>query len=118
MGLAQRGARTAGVDDLVRIEHAEVARWTPPFRPAEVVTNPPYGERLSGGDALERSWNELGRFLKQHCGGATAWVLSGHPALTAQLRLRAARRHPVRNGPLDCRWLRYELLEPRPPASA
>jgi hypothetical protein len=39
-----------------------------------------------------------------------------HPELTRHLGLRASQKHPVRNGPLDCRQLRYEIeaREPRP----
>jgi len=101
------------VADLVRFEQADVAEFAPPSAPSAVFTNPPYGERIGEGEDLERSWTELGRFLKNHCGGAQAHVLCGDKSLSQHLRLKAARRIPVRNGPMDCRVLRYEILAPR-----
>ena len=93
---------------------AGAASWHPPTRPGLVVTNPPYGERIGREAAdLETSWRDLGAFLKRECAGATAWVLCGHPSLSRHLRLRTARRVPVMNGPIECRWLRYELHEGR-----
>ena len=59
--------------------------------------------------ALQSSWHDLGTFLHERCAGADAWVLSGNKAVTRHLRLRATKRMPVRNGPIDCRWLHYEL---------
>jgi len=47
--------------------------------------------------------------LKERCGGWTLWLLSGNPALSSSLRLKASRRVAVSNGGLDCRWLRYDL---------
>ena len=46
--------------------------------------------------------------------GAVAHVLCGEPALTRHLGLRTSRKSPVYNGPIECRWLRYEIGdEPR-----
>jgi putative N6-adenine-specific DNA methylase len=107
--IARDSARRAGVADLVRFARADVGALDPGFAPAIVVVNPPYGERLGTGDDLVGSWRALGRFLHERCAGAVAWVLSGSPELTRHLGLRASQRIPVRNGPLDCRWLRYEI---------
>jgi putative N6-adenine-specific DNA methylase len=41
--------------------------------------------------------------------GGQAHVLCGASELTRHLGLRTNRKFPVRNGPIDCRWLRYEL---------
>ncbi len=44
-------------------------------------------------------------------------MLSGNRELTRYLGLRAAERVPVKNGPIDCRWIRYALFDgPRDPA--
>jgi len=32
-----------------------------------------------------------------------------HPEFTRFLGLRATGKHPVRNGPIECRWLRYQV---------
>ena len=78
--------------------------------PRLVVTNPPYGDRLQADPvSLADSWGALGNFLHRQCPGATAFVLCGNPELTQHLGLRATQKHPVRNGPIECRWLRYDI---------
>lgn len=108
LDLAKRGARLAGVSALVRFEHCRARDWTPAVAPRHIVTNPPYGERLGSDSEVAASWQELGNFLHR-CGGAHAWVLSGNPKLTKFLGLKASSKLPVKNGPIDCRWVGYEI---------
>ena len=61
-------------------------------------------------DSLYESWRALGNFLHR-CKGASAHVLCGDPSLTRHLGLRADQKFPVHNGPIECRWLRYEVGE-------
>lgn len=110
--MARDVAKAAGVASSVTFEVADVRGAAPPFVPEVVLTNPPYGERLGSGTDLEETWFQLGRFLKTRCGGAAAHVLSGAPELTRKLGMKAAERFPVKNGPLDCRLLRYEIHGP------
>ncbi len=110
LGLARKGAEAAGVSDLVRFHESDARAFVPSTPPGIVVVNPPYGVRLGADDAeLEDSWISLGNFLHRQCSGATAWVLSGDKALTRHLGLRTSLRVPVMNGPIECRWLRYEI---------
>jgi putative N6-adenine-specific DNA methylase len=109
--LARRGAREAGVASMVRFTTCDVRRFAPGNGAGTAVVNPPYGERLGKGDDLRDSWVGLGNFLHARMGGGVAWVLSGNPELPRLLGLRADRRIPVKNGPIDCRWLRYGIRE-------
>ena len=95
--------------NLVDLRVAEVSRAVAPAEVTTVVTNPPYGERLGEGQDLEDSWRGLGEHLRGFSAGSVAWVLSGNPELTRFLRLRADRKVPVHNGPIDCRFVRYAL---------
>jgi putative N6-adenine-specific DNA methylase len=108
LSIARDSARRAGLDRLVRFEQADAATFEPPFAPATVVVNPPWGERLGGGDDLVASWRAVGTFLRR-CPGARAYVLSGAPELTRHIGLRSSRRWPLRIGPHDVRWLYYSI---------
>jgi 23S rRNA G2445 N2-methylase RlmL len=109
LGIARRSAQAAGVSGSIRFVHSEVARLEPSVAPGIVVTNPPYGERLGEGEDLLASWSGLGELLWNLPQPCQAWVLSGNPELTRFLKLRASRKLPVRNGPIDCRWMCYEV---------
>lgn len=111
----RRNAREAGVAPAV-----QVSRWRlrdMPALPAGslLVTNPPYGVRLGEPGSLQEVYWELGQALKRAAAGCSAWILAGAPALLAQLRLRPARRVVLFNGPLECRYVRYDLHGGSPP---
>ncbi|MCI0343337.1 MAG: THUMP domain-containing protein [Planctomycetales bacterium] len=106
VAIAAKAALDAGVDRLVRFARADCRDWVPGTRPAVVVANPPYGRRL---EHAAEAWSALGEFLHRRCAGAAAFVLSGDPGLTRHLGLRASRKWPVRNGPIECRWVRYDV---------
>lgn len=113
IALAREAIGRAELEGRIQLAQEEIGDYEPPLPPERVITNPPYGLRLDEPD-LEQSWRELGRFVKRHCGGKTAWVLSGNHELSRFLHMRAARKIPVYNGALDCRLLEYEVLPPRP----
>jgi putative N6-adenine-specific DNA methylase len=106
---ARANATAAGLADQVQFQQGDFRDFVPPPGQGLVVCNPPYGARLGADEDLEALYADLGRLLKERCGGWTLWLLSGNPALTSSLRLKASRRVAVSNGGLDCRWLRYEL---------
>jgi len=112
LGIARKSVTAAGVRDRIDLQHTDLAHNTRPSPPDHVVCNPPWGRRLDE-DTQQQAWTDLGRFLKDQCAGATAHLLSGDSAITRPLRLKAARRHPVQIGPVDARWIRYELREDR-----
>jgi putative N6-adenine-specific DNA methylase len=112
IAIAQQALAAAGLAGRIEVHQGDTAEFVPPTRPEMVVTNPPYGDRLQSDPvALEQSWSALGRFLHMQCQGATAWVLCGNADVTRLLGLRATEKLPVKNGPIDCRWLKYEVDE-------
>ena len=76
-----------------------------------VVTNPPWGVRLSDDD--HESWESLRIFLRENCpGGRTqAWVLSGNKSSTKHLGLRRSQSVPLKTGQQDLRWIKYVMEE-------
>ncbi len=107
---AGRNADNAGVSGLVSFEVRDIRDFSPGDPPGILLCNPPYGFRLSGeGDAIAEIYRTMGETFKKRCAGWTAYVLSGDPAATRPIGLKASRRFPLANGPIDCRLLRYEL---------
>ena len=82
---ARANTRRAGVADRVSLEVADVADLEPPDALGWVVTNPPYGQRLSKGKA-KRVVGTLGRVLRERFPGwGVALVLP--PGLVGAARL-------------------------------
>jgi len=73
-----------------------------------VVSNPPWGKRLT--EDIDESWEGLRTFLRRECDGAEAWVLSGNKALTKILRMKKSRSVVVKTADEDLRWLQYHIF--------
>jgi len=103
---ARDAARRANVGDNVRVELQALSEASPGERPPGVlITNPPYGERLGTEGELIPLYEQLGDVLKQRFAGWSAHVLTGSPILAKSIGLRAAKRTPIWNGPIECRLL-------------
>jgi 23S rRNA G2445 N2-methylase RlmL len=86
--LAQQNLERAKVQQSVRLRLGNCSTWILPNSPDVLVTNPPWGERLSGADGLSdgasvaesvldtegggpvQAWQDLRDFMKRECGGA------------------------------------------------
>lgn len=105
-GLARDGLANAGVDKDVSIAVADAAQWSPPDKPALVISNPPWDGRLDGADA---AWTALRSFLKREAGGGVAHLLSGNMPVTRNLMMRASKKRKLSTGGVDLTCLTYEI---------
>lgn len=106
---ARRNAEAAGVGGTVRFRRGDIREFAPEPPPGVILCNPPYGARMGGGPQVEALYRAMGEAFKNRCRGWTAYVLSGNPEVTRHIGLKASRRFPLMNGPIDCRLLKYEL---------
>jgi putative N6-adenine-specific DNA methylase len=107
--MARQNATRAGVQRLVSFTPGEFGDFAPASSPALIIFNPPYGERLGEVDELTGLYRTMGDVLKQRCAGSTAFILCGNSELVKHVGLKATRRIPLWNGPLECRLMKYEL---------
>ena len=106
--LAHRNARRASVADALRFEVTDFASLPAPPGPGYLVTNPPYGHRLSARD-WESLYRGLGDRMKHAYAGYDAWLLCGEPRLLKCVGLRPQRKLPVLNGNLECRFAHFPI---------
>ena len=97
----------------MRRESRDVRDAHPPQHqpPGLVLTNPPYGERIGEQAQMAALYNTLGDTLKTHFQGYRAGVFTGNLEAAKAIGLKATRRIPLFNGPIDCRLLQYELYQ-------
>ncbi len=77
---------------------------------AMVVMNPPYGERMELED-IDALYSQIGDRLKFHWPGFKAWIISSDPTALKHVGLKPFSRIKVHNGPLECRWVGFDLYE-------
>ena len=74
-----------------------------------VVFNPEYGDRMGEISALEKTYKEMGDYLKRKCNGYFGYIFTGNLDLAKKVGLRTKRRMPFFNGKIECRLLEYEM---------
>ena len=95
----------AGLGGRVHVERRALAIGEPATgRPGLLVTNPPYGHRLSDEGGVRAVHAELSTHLRAHYGGWRAAVLTTTPEWAQSLGLECL-PETFTNGPLECRLL-------------
>src|SRR5471030_2643455 len=109
--IAQKNAKTAGVEHLINFAVCDFADTEVPAEAGIVMFNPEYGERLGVHTKLEITYKRIGDFLKKKCLGYRGYIFTGNADLAKKIGLRASRKIEFYNGKLDCRLFEYELYE-------
>jgi putative N6-adenine-specific DNA methylase len=100
----------AQVKNFVHLERADVLTRTAPAPFGILLTNPPYGVRLSDQQTLAALYPRLGDTLKRRFTGWTAYLFSGDMRLAKLLGLKVVKRTPLFNGALECRLFEIPLV--------
>lgn len=107
---ASRNLQAAGLLDCVQLLEADFLEVdAPPTQPGIIVSNPPYGVRLSLEDNAA-FYRALGDTLKQRYAGWSAHFISADTELPKHIGLSAHRRTPLFNGPLECRFYAFRIV--------
>ncbi len=80
-----------------------------------LLANPPYGERLDikGRQSFAQAaqfWPAFATLMKSQFAGWTVCLFTSDLELPGLLRLKASKRTPLFNGPLECRLFRFEMV--------
>ena len=107
---ARLNVRAAGLTNDITIEEADFKNFQQPKEKAIMVTNPPYGERISTPDLLG-TYKMIGERLKHQFQGNDAWVLSYREECFDQIGLKPSIKIPLFNGSLECEFRKYQMFD-------
>ena len=96
---ARINVKAAGLSKEVTIEQADFKDFQTPTEKSIMVTNPPYGERISPPNLLA-TYKMIGERLKHTFAGNDAWILSYREECFEQIGLKPSIKIPVFNGSL------------------
>ncbi|NCC09808.1 MAG: RNA methyltransferase, partial [Bacteroidia bacterium] len=108
--IAINNVKAAGVTKEIILKMQPFQQFEQPQEKAIMVTNPPYGERISTNDLLGL-YQMIGERLKHAFTGNEAWVLSYRDECFDQIGLKASQRFPLFNGALECQFRQYEIFD-------
>jgi len=100
----------AGLAECVTLQRADLLELQAPAEAGVMVTNPPYGVRIGERSSLADWYPRLGDALKLHWAGWRCYFFSGDAELPKLIGLKASRRTPFFNGPLECRLYEYRMI--------
>lgn len=107
---ASLNVRAAGLTKEVTISQADFKDFQGHSEKALLVTNPPYGERISTPNLLG-TYKMIGERLKHAFKDNEAWVLSYRAECFDQIGLKPSIKIPVYNGSLECEFRKYSIFD-------
>ena len=110
--IATRNVKAAGLSRDIVLQVRPFEEFEQPTEKAIMVTNPPYGERITTDDLLGL-YRTIGERLKHAFSGNEAWILSYRDECFDQIGLKASEKIPLFNGALACQFRKYQLFSGR-----
>jgi len=108
---ATSNAERAGVAENINFSCRSISSIHPPTRPGWVVTNPPYGKRLSPNKDLRHLYAQFGRVLRAKCPGWHLAILVNCPQLLGNMGFRFDAGKPLSNGGLRVRLMQAKVMK-------
>jgi len=105
---ARENIHLAKVDDLIKTFNVDFHEWDPPAGHGTLIMNPPYGERMDKDD-ITSFYKAIGDTLKKKYAGYNCWIMSSNPEGFKSIGLKPTRRIHLFNGPLECRFMKFEM---------
>ena len=107
---ARQNVKAAGLSDCITVEQQDFKDFVQPKEKAVIVTNPPYGERISTPNLLE-TYRMIGERLKHQFMGNDAWIISYREECFEQIGLKPSIKIPLYNGSLECELRKYQMFD-------
>ena len=102
--------KAAGLTSVITVKQQDFKAFTQPANKSIIITNPPYGERISTPDLLG-TYKMIGERLKHQFLNNDAWVLSYREECFDQIGLKPSIKIPLYNGSLECEFRKYQIFD-------
>ncbi|MBQ3926989.1 MAG: N-6 DNA methylase, partial [Bacteroidaceae bacterium] len=108
--IATDNVLNAGVKDIVSVEQRDFYEFEKPLDKAIIITNPPYGDRITTDDIFDL-YETIGKNLKRNFAGNDAWIISHHEELFDKIGFRPSTKYALFNGSLECEFRKYQIFD-------
>lgn len=110
VNMSKLNVKAAGLSSDITIEQQDFKDFRGHDGNAIIVTNPPYGERISTPNLLE-TYRMIGERLKHAFKEGDAWILSYREECFQQIGLKPSVKIPLYNGSLECEFRKYSIFD-------
>ena len=108
--IAEDNVKAAGLSKFIDLKIIPLQKLEPTVENCLLVTNPPYGERITSNDIF-KLYADLGSLLKHKFAGNSVWVISSHEDCLKKIGLKPAKRIKLLNGSLECLYCRFDIFQ-------
>ena len=105
--IARENAVKAGVEDLVRFDVADVKKFRCQGEYGQIVTNPPYGERLLEKEEAEALYRVFGEVYHSVPPKWRVLVITSHPEFERFFGRKAEKKRKLYNGMIKCELYQF-----------
>ena len=108
---AYANVKNAGLTQYIEVERVPIEEQETAPEKGVLITNPPYGERLTSNE-LPQLYATLGNKLKKVYVGYDCWLIVGtNKDLIDNLGLKASLHYPLLNGDIECELREYVIFD-------
>ena len=105
---AKDNVENANLSEFIGIHHVNFFNsMKEVFGQTTIMFNPPYGERLD--IDMQEFYKKIGDTLKGGYPDSTVWFITSNLDAIKHVGLRTSRRIKLKNGDLDCLYVRYDI---------
>lgn len=108
--IARKNIKSAGVGRMIELETKPLSAWKEAPENGILITNPPYGERISSDD-MDGLYELIGTKLKNVFKGYHAWIIGYREEYFHRIGLAPSVKLPIFNGALECQLREYVIFE-------
>lgn len=108
--IARSNVKSAGMSRYIELQTKPLAQWISAPAEGVMITNPPYGERISADD-MDGLYQLIGDKLKNVFKGYHAWIIGYRKEYFDKIHLSPSVKIPLLNGALECELREYEIFE-------
>lgn len=113
--MARANAALAGVDKHIHFQQRDIINFSSPKKYGFVISNPPYGERLSTKDEMELLYRTIGNIINEN----ETWsffLLSGYENAQKAIGKKATKNRKIYNGMMKTYLYQYMGAKPPKPS--
>jgi putative N6-adenine-specific DNA methylase len=112
ISIARYHAKQAGVADLIHFQEQDFSDFSTNRKYGYIITNPPYGNRMSDQEEVEELYREMGeKFLPLETW--SYYIITSHSKFEEIFGKEASKRRKLYNGGVETQY--YQYYGPWPP---
>ena len=113
VSIAREHISNAGLENRIQISAGEIKKATPSKygidRPGIIITNPPYGKRLSDEKGLNKLYRDFGELLRNSFLNWDVAMFTGNPEMGKNMWIRPSKQYNFFNGTIPCKLILFEV---------